>query len=98
MTAEIGPGSVVECVDARPPVTKRGTGPQLVAGAIYRIQGFVDGSVCRKCGSCRPVQICGMHSAAFRNAFCSHRFRPLGGDHETLEALKRAALRVCEPV
>lgn len=83
-SGEIGAGSVVECVDGSPGF-RWGT-PGLSRGAVYRVVEVTDRApdTCPKCGSNIGVRVNIMD-----HNWCSHRFKPIGGDHSSISSLIR---------
>jgi len=89
--SDIGPGDMVECVDASP----RDAYPcPLVEGAIYQVASFnIDGGVVLK-GFSYPIFIEGSDGSLVGvEGFSPRRFRPLRRppNPELIESLKRPA-------
>lgn len=94
MSAPIGPGDWVQCVDASPPAWPN-TGGLLVLGGVYCVEGIVKGL--RLDGSFHPGLILTDPATKSSAGLVEHcwrleRFVPLGGRRaDFIEALKQPA-------
>ena len=95
MTEAIGPGSLVECVDVSRHVIRSGVCTKHERGKIYRVIGFGPPNiVCPKCGPVRTI-LTGV--AGEKNGKCITRFRPIGGDAQSIDEMIKLAKKTKEP-
>lgn len=83
MAAEIGPGTLLICVDVSPPANPAWDVLGLTLNAIYRVESFYDRVPCMKDGCGPLIRLVGRPTT---HAFCRNRFKPLiDGDGVILE-------------
>ena len=95
MTAPIGPGDWLQCVDVRP--TDRWGDPRLTLGGMYCVAEIrPEAGKCTLCGRCDSVRLVNIETRRGSTGFKLCRFRPAGHDGMFNSLLTAKPVRVGE--